>query len=84
LEFCHQCDKFWNYSCGELNKLEIFCAKRGENIRQNLIKIMADTPRWVEEQDKKWRCSSCGEPYSWYEETCHHCGKNLGRKDLEK
>ncbi len=84
IEFCHQCDEFWNYNCEEYNKLEAFCAKREENIRQNLIKIMADTPRWKEEQEKRWRCSSCGEPYSWYEETCHHCGRNLSRKDLEK
>jgi hypothetical protein len=84
LEFCHECDDFWDYSCEYFNGLEAFCARRGENIRQNLIKIMADAQRWLEEQDNKWRCSSCGEPYSWYEETYHHYGKNLNRSDLRQ
>ena len=82
LQFCHECDAFWDYSCERYNSLEEFCDKRGENTRQNLIKIMADPERYLVEQDQRWRCPSCGGPYSWYEETCHHCGKNLNRKDL--
>ena len=82
LQFCYQCDQFWDYSCERYNSLEEFCTKRGENTRQNMIKIMADTERYLVEQDERWRCPSCGQPFSWYEETCHHCGKNLNRKDL--
>jgi hypothetical protein len=82
LQYCHECDEFWDYSCETYKDYEDFCSKRGENIRQNMVKIVADAPKWLEEQDKKWRCSSCREPYSWYEEACHNCGKNLNRTDL--
>ena len=80
--YCHECDKFWDYSCEQFNNLEAFCSKREEAIKENLIKIMIDASKWLEEQKKKWRCSSCGKPYSWYEEICHHCGKKLNRSDL--
>ena len=83
LSFCHECDQFWDYSCERYRKLEEFCAKRGENTRQNMVKIMADQSKWLEEQRAKWRCGSCGKTISWYEKTCHHCGKNLNRTDLE-
>ncbi len=82
--FCYECDKFWDYSCEIYKNLEEFCDKRGENIRQNLIKIMADALKWLEEQREKWRCDSCGETYSWYDETCHNCGKMLNRTNLVK
>jgi hypothetical protein len=81
-QFCFECDQFWDYSCERYNGLEEFCSRRGENTRQNLIKIMADSKRYLEDMDKKWRCPTCGESYSWYEENCHHCGKKLNRKDL--
>lgn len=31
---------------------------------------------WLTEQAQHWQCE-CGEPYSWYEETCSKCGKAL-------
>lgn len=31
---------------------------------------------WLAEQARRWECE-CGEPYSWYEETCSKCGKAL-------
>ncbi len=82
LKFCYECDEFWEYSCEKYNSLENFCSKRGERTRQNLIKMKANPEKYLIEQDKQWRCFSCGESYSWYEETCHHCGKNLSRNDL--
>ena len=59
LQFCYECDSFWDYSCDRYNNLEEFCSRRGENTRQNLIKIMADRERYLVEQDKQWRCPSC-------------------------
>jgi predicted RNA-binding Zn-ribbon protein involved in translation (DUF1610 family) len=82
LDYCYQCDSFWDYSCDHYKGMEDFCAKRGENIRQNMVKMMSDKQKFLADQDKHWRCPSCGEPYSWYEKTCHHCGKSLKRKDL--
>jgi hypothetical protein len=31
---------------------------------------------WLVEQAERWTCA-CGEPYSWYETTCHACGRAL-------
>jgi hypothetical protein len=40
----------------------------------HLREIGAD--RWLAEQARRWQCK-CGEPYSWYEETCDKCGRAL-------
>ncbi len=32
--------------------------------------------QWLAEQKQKWTCA-CGEPFSWYEETCCNCGRPL-------
>ncbi len=31
---------------------------------------------WLAAQAQRWQCA-CGEPFSWYDETCHHCGAAL-------
>jgi hypothetical protein len=81
-DFCYECDNFWDFTCEQYINLYNVCSKRGENIRQNLIKMMHNPRKYLYEQDKRWRCNSCDEPYSWYENTCHHCRKNLNRYDL--
>jgi hypothetical protein len=81
-QYCNECDKFWDHSCLRYNSKAEATMQRGEYIRMNMIKIRSDPEAWLLEMDKRWRCISCGEPYSWYEETCHHCGKKLNRKDL--
>jgi len=77
LNFCYECPQFED-SCSKYDKLEKFCAERGENPREALRRIKAgDAPKWLEEQDQKWRCPSCRGPISWYEKTCHHCNSSL-------
>lgn len=83
LDYCYECDEFIDQSCSFYKELEEFCSKRGENIRENMIKIKEDTLAWLSEQKEKWNCPSCGKPYSWYETTCHHCGENLNRIDIK-
>jgi hypothetical protein len=83
LEFCYECPEFDAGTCEEYTKYEEFTRKRGERIRLNLLKMKLDPEKYLREMDKKWRCPSCGESYSWYEEKCHHCGKNLNRLDLK-
>jgi rubrerythrin len=41
-------------------------------------------PKWLEMQDKRWRCQACGAPHSWYHETCPQCGQAVAsyRADL--
>ncbi len=78
-QYCNECDQFWDHSCPRYNRKAEAALKRGEDIRTNMVKIDNDPLAWLTEMYKHWRCSSCGESYSWYEETCHHCGKNLNR-----
>ena len=82
LEFCYQCREFQEGSCTYYERLAEFCAKRGEDIRGAMVETEKDPDAWLKAQDERWRCGSCGGPYSWYEETCHHCGSDLGRTDL--
>ena len=32
---------------------------------------------WLEEQSKKWSCPDCGAPFTWYQEKCEKCGREL-------
>ncbi|MBN2054363.1 DUF3795 domain-containing protein [bacterium] len=32
---------------------------------------------WLEEQERRWTCSGCGTPFSWYDTTCSLCGAPL-------
>lgn len=80
--FCYECGEFREGTCEYYEGLAAFCARRGEDMRTNLVKMEADLEGWLREQGEKWRCGQCGGPYSWYEESCHHCGADLGRADL--
>ncbi len=31
--------------------------------------------KWLETQEQRWRCGSCGASYSWWDETCPRCGQ---------
>ncbi len=32
---------------------------------------------WLKEQDRRWRCPSCGERISWWDKACKACGAAL-------
>lgn len=75
--FCYECSGF-DGSCEKYEKIARLCSERGEDIRESLCRIEAGkTLAWLAEQDRKWRCSKCAGPISWYEKTCHHCGQRL-------
>ena len=77
-EFCFECPEFEEASCDKYEGLSRFCLERGEDIRASMRRIgNGGADAWLREQDRKWRCSQCGEPISWYEETCHHCGEPI-------
>jgi len=79
LVFCYECPQFETYSCEKYEKLRKFCSERGEDVKEALRRIKAGEARkWLEEQDKKWRCPACGGSIYWTEETCHHCGRLIG------
>ena len=35
------------------------------------------TTSWLESQEKRWACTNCGAPFSWYAITCERCGQNV-------
>jgi len=52
-------------------------AKIGMDLRENLLWIKSGRVKeWLEKQDKKWRCPSCGKPTS-EDEKCYQCGVKL-------
>jgi len=74
---CYECPGFEG-SCAKYENLRTFCSKRGEDTKNALNRFkIGDAEEWLKEQDKKWRCPSCGGSISWYEEKCHHCGHTL-------
>ncbi|MFZ5645635.1 MAG: DUF3795 domain-containing protein [Bacillota bacterium] len=41
--------------------------------------------KWLEDQDKKWKCPDCQTDFSWYTTKCSKCGKDLEKiMDYEK
>ncbi len=30
--------------------------------------------RWLTAEERRWQCTSCGTPFSWYESGCARCG----------
>lgn len=56
------------HSDGHIHHLDIFAQL------EELNEKGAD--RWLVEQAQRWQCR-CGVSFSWYEETCHHCGAPL-------
>ncbi len=46
-------------------------------ILRNLVELNRIGPgEWLTAQEKRWRCS-CGMAFSWYERSCHSCGRVL-------
>ena len=77
-EFCFECPEFEEATCDKYGDLSRFYLERGEDIRSSMIRIGdGEADAWRGEQDRKWRCSKCGEPISCYEGACHHCGESI-------
>ena len=79
---CMACDRypcFRHHLFGLLSKVFRIRKKLPHQMimADNIERIRAvgiDT--WLVEQDAKWRCPDCQEPYSWYLSTCQGCGRS--------
>ncbi len=83
IEFCFQCDE---YPCSYLLEFKSDECPHHSVILKNL-NFLRDygLAKWLETQQKRWKCPECGREFSWYEETCTNCGGNLyGCKEEEK
>lgn len=79
---CAECSEYASHSCEGYERLADFCLRRGEDIRSSLALLSRDPEAWLREMGERWRCPSCGRPYSWYDGACHSCGADLRRTDL--
>jgi len=77
IEFCYECDEFEKGGCEGWKRLAKGHAKIEMNLCENLLFIKSEgVEKWLERQDKRWRCHSCGKPIS-EEEKCYQCGTQI-------
>lgn len=77
-KFCIDCNSFHDRTCERYENISARYMKRGEDIRKSLQEIKdRGAIKWLEEQDKRWRCPSCGKPISVHVEKCYSCGAVL-------
>jgi len=73
VEFCFECSGF---PCANLKKLDQRHI-RDDNISliDNLLRIKEIGPhKWIEEQEKKWKCPECGGNICAMDKECCDCG----------
>lgn len=76
LGFCYECGDL--DGCQEFSQLSDGYKELGIDLKQNMDRIKTgDTVSWLEEEDMRWRCGSCGEPISCHMEVCNQCGVKL-------
>jgi hypothetical protein len=70
-EFCYQCSD--SSACELFQK---FITEAKWPVLKNMEMIRSEgKAKWLEAQDKRWRCANCGLSYSWYHETCPQCAQ---------
>lgn len=82
-ELCDRCDELT--TC-ELVRKFISDTQHpyGQCVLKNLEVIRSrGLPKWLEMQDRRWRCQNCGAAHSWYHETCPQCGKAVASYKAE-
>jgi rubrerythrin len=43
-------------------------------VSNNMESIQRDgLSKWLEAQEQRWRCPTCGASHSWWDETCPQC-----------
>ncbi len=76
MSYCHECDEI--EGCDKFTDLYQGYLEIGVDLRENLRRIESgEIQTWLEEQDQKWRCGTCGKPVSCHMEECHRCGAIL-------
>ncbi|MEI6765640.1 MAG: DUF3795 domain-containing protein [Bacteroidota bacterium] len=72
VEFCFECP---DYPCNHLVEFKNDKYLHRSFVINNLEEIKkSGYKKWTEEQQKRWKCAECNEPFHWYEDTCKKCG----------
>jgi hypothetical protein len=76
-EFCNECPEYGtcelmqNFLTDATWPHQRIAAKNMGAIRQDGLST------WLEAQERRWRCASCGAVHSWWDETCPRCGQSV-------
>ena len=75
VEFCFECKEF---PCEELHKMVKDPYPHHHSAIKELLRMKeVGVDKWLEEQEKRWSCEECGEPFSWYWKNCLKCGNGV-------
>lgn len=71
IEFCFQCS---DYPCKMVSDFKNDDRPHHSIIFHNLglIKELG-IKQWMQDQEKRWSCPTCGEKFSWYSDKCSNC-----------
>ena len=79
--FCNECNEYLD--CEKFHEIADYCLKYGANLKENLNKIQSGKiMEWLKEEDKKWRCRTCGNSIPIITDvtlSCHWCGAALSQ-----
>lgn len=82
IEFCNECSEF---PCENIKKFEEWDLAHHKVAIHSLETIKEiGVQKWLENQKDRWVCANCGFPFSWFEENCIKCGKELFNSIKEK
>ncbi len=72
--YCSLCPDF---PCQRIEAFQGDGRVHHRDVIANLEALKAQGPdAWLAEQARRWTCT-CGQGFSWYEETCSHCGVSV-------
>jgi hypothetical protein len=72
--YCYECE---SYPCSKIKKLnKRYTTKYNTNIIENFDNIKnLGMKNFLKEEEKKWKCKSCGEVLSMHKNYCVKCGE---------
>jgi hypothetical protein len=77
VEHCSDCDEYPCEIFSNWKKLQVFLPhiKSQQGNLDAINEIGVD--RWIEDQEKQWKCPQCNTSFSWYADKCNSCGADL-------
>ncbi|MBN1429103.1 MAG: DUF3795 domain-containing protein [Anaerolineae bacterium] len=75
ISFCCECEE---YPCAGLMEFRYDGSGHHALALRNLRFIYEQgLERWLEAQQARWTCPTCGAGFGWYDQKCRHCGATL-------
>jgi len=72
---CSECDDF---PCEKIQEFNDDDYEHHSVVIRNLNELKEiEISVWLQKQEERWKCDSCGTRFSWYDEKCSNCGTEL-------